>query len=58
MFDTSFYVSDDEPENYASLVEANVDEMIKNNDDLSIVTYKDQEVGCSVGMCGLIDFLS
>lgn len=44
MFDTSFYVSDDEPENYASLVESNVDEMIKNNNALAITTYKDQEV--------------
>ena len=44
MFDTSFYVSDDEPENYASLVESNVDEMIKNNEALAITTYKDQEV--------------
>lgn len=44
MFDTSFYVSDDEPENYASLVESNVDEMIQNNNALAITTYKDQEV--------------
>lgn len=44
MFDASFYVSDDEPENYASLVESNVDEMIKNNDALAVTTYKEQEV--------------
>lgn len=55
MFDTSFYVSDDEPDNYASLVESTVDEAIKNNDDLAIVTYKDQEVG-NKG-CDLIGFI-
>ncbi|KAF1798243.1 hypothetical protein V8B55DRAFT_1552654 [Mucor lusitanicus] len=49
MFDASFYVSDDEPDNYASLVESSADEAIKNNDDLAIVTYKDQEATIKMG---------
>ncbi|KAK4517756.1 uncharacterized protein ATC70_001100 [Mucor velutinosus] len=49
MLDTSFYVSDDEPDNYASLVESSVDEAIKNNDDLAVVTYKDQEATIKMG---------
>ena len=55
MFDASFYVSDDEPDNYASLVESSADEAIKNNDDLAIVTYKDQEVGHRG--CDLVDLI-
>ncbi|CEP12128.1 hypothetical protein [Parasitella parasitica] len=49
MFDASFYVSDDKPEKYASLVEANVEDIIRNDEALTVSTYKHQEAIIKVG---------
>ncbi|KAI9480611.1 MAG: hypothetical protein EXX96DRAFT_563498 [Benjaminiella poitrasii] len=42
-YDASFYVSDDTPENYVSLVEETVDEIVQNNHDVGAILYKNEE---------------